>query len=334
MGYLAFANSNSTTNNRFRLPTDALCVDIDGDTIVYGHEFGVTLLEPTKEHAIDGYIASEFQRRFVFRPHYMHLQQAVHRVRVSNGIIFTAHHDHSLQYINLAPGAPDSGKPVRLPHRHGSFINAIDVSPNGRYFVSTGDDKKVAVYDRQAPDAEPVVFSLAGIGNAVRFIDSQGPESARIAVLEAGNRIRIIDLSSREFLVTIYVGTPEPCHDVGAGIGGGFDVAAVGATWWRAYNVLELQGGCGFTAEKDALLLNAPRTSHTVLSRNGRLGASLHPRGAVFHELDKGDLGRETHIDHDLGTTEFAQPALSPRGDVLAVVAGKSLILFHRAAHL
>jgi WD40 repeat protein len=308
-------------------------VDIDRDTIVYGHEYGVTLLEPTDEKAIAGYIASEFQRRFVFRPHYMHLDQAVHRVRIWNGIILTAHHDHSLQYINLSQDSPDCGRPIQLPHRHESFINSIDISPNGRLLASTGDDKKLVVFDRQLADAAPMVFTLAGVGRAVRFLGST-PESSRIAVLESSNRIRIIDLVSREFLVTIYVGASESCHDISTGIGGGFDVAAVGATWWRDYNILDIQGGCGYTAENAALILNSPRTSTTVLSRNGKFGASVHPQGAVFHELDKGDLGRESPIDHDLTAHEFASPALSAQGDVLAVVSGKSLVLFHNGTVL
>lgn len=307
----------------YELPNEAYCLDWQDDSLAYGHDLGVVVLTRFQDPSYSNNLPTEFQRQWFFKKTYVHLGQEVSVVRLQGSIIAAVHPtDDTISVYDLR-----TEKTSKLGglSGHSSYINSIDISADGQYIASTGDDRNLFVWENGSPRSYP----LAGTGKVVKFWE--GPEGSRVIVLEAVNKIRVLDWKNSEWLFTIHPAQSGCCgptsgsvKDIAVTNG---DILAIGLGWWKRYNLTTLAGGCGYTIPtSESWFAKATPSSVTVVSADGALVGLVSPYSSSIYDPSNDSNGTFS-LKYNLPATEITAVALRNRGDILAVANGKLLTL-------
>lgn len=310
-------------NFSYELPSEAYCLDWQDDSLVYGHDLGVVVLTRFSDPVYCNNLPTEFQRRWFFKKTYVDMGQEVSVVRMRANIIAAAHPtDNTITVYDLT-----TEKRTKLGglSGHSSYINSLDISSDGQYVVSTGDDRNLFVWE----NGSPCSFPLSGTGKIVKFWDS--PEGDRVIVLEAVNKIRILDWKNSEWLLTIHPAQSGCCgpssgsvKDIAVSDG---DILALGLGWWKKYNLATLSGGCGYTVpSSESRYSKASSSSVTIASGDGTLVGLVSPSACLIYDPSHDSKGAFS-LNYNLPVGEVTGIALRDRGDILAVANGKLLTL-------
>lgn len=305
---------------RFQLPNVALCLDWFDNFLAYGHDLGVTVLSQITDSNEASYYPTEFQKRWAFRKNYFHLGKPVELVRYHQQQIAAVHPTFDITLINT-----QSGKTTALggSSGHSSYINSVDISSEG-LVASTGDDRTLLVWEKGVP----YNFSLGGAGKVVKFWSTADGDN--IAVLEAGNKIRILNYRTREWILTIYPGQAGCC---GPSSGAVKDIMivdqflfAVGIGWWKKYDLTNIFGGCGFTSPAaESRFSRSPSSSFPAVSTSKFIGLAT-PTTQYIHDTSKGSDATYA-LDYTLPGDEITGAAIRSAGDVFAIASGNLLSL-------
>lgn len=308
----------------YELPTEAYCLDWQDDSLVYGHDLGVVVLMRFTDPVYSNNLPTEFQRRWFFKKTYVHLGEEVSAVRMRGNIIAAAiPTSNTISVYDLS-----TKKHLKLGglSGHQSFINSIDISADGQFIASTGDDRNLFIWENGSPRS----FPLAGTGKIVKFWE--GPEGDRVIVLEAVNKIRVLDWKKSEWLFTIHPAQSGCCgpasgsvKDIAVSDG---DILAIGLGWWKRYNLETLSGGCGYTIPSaENRFSKAPSSSATAVSSDGSLVGLVTPTTCYIHDPSLDSRGTFS-LNYQLPAAgEITGVALRNRGDILAIANGKLLTL-------
>lgn len=298
-------------------------MDWKDDSLVYGHDLGVVILTRHSDLAYSNSLPTEFQRRWFFKKTYIHLGQEVSIVKIRGNIIAAVHPtDETISIYNLETQVTNK---LGGLSGHSSYINSIDISADGQYIVSTGDDRNLFIWE----NGKPRSFPLAGTGKVVKFW--QGPDGDRVIVLEAVNKIRVLDWKNSEWLLTIHPAQSGCCgpasgsvKDIAISNG---DILAIGLGWWKRYNLATLAGGCGYTIpSSENRFAKASPSSVTAVSANSSLIGVVSPSASYIHDPSNDSSGTFS-INYTLPADEITAAALRNRGDILAIANGKLLTL-------
>jgi WD40 repeat protein len=287
------------------------CLDWNDNILALGHELGVTVLSPSLNSS----------NPWSFEKSYEYLRKPVLKLRFRGSKIAAVHADRTISEISLSsdPSLPNALLKLGGSLGHQSFINDVDISPQG-YIASTGDDKKLILWTDGQPTAP---YRLASPGLAVKFWEDQ--DSDRLLVLEEGNKIRIFDWRKGQWVVTVFVG-PEASIK-GMGIYDG-DIIAIGQGWWKSYHLPSLKGGAGYTFTYDDGAHVGGTSTDLVAYSNSRYVAYGSPSGVIFHDI--GNAGEHgVKIEFDL-STEIQAIALRSQGDLCALSTATSVYLFKK----
>ncbi|CAN6627700.1 hypothetical protein TRVA0_011S01838 [Trichomonascus vanleenenianus] len=279
------------------METEILSVDWNdsGDTLAIGHGLGVTIYDPIDQ-----------------TKSYQHLGLEVNHVRLRGDHVAAVHPNHTISYLNL-----NTSEIVTLggSRGHDSFVNAVDISPEG-LVASVGDDRTVLVWE----GLQPRSFRLAAPGLAVRFWDDS--DSDRLVVLEQGDKVRILDWRKGTWLLTVFPGKPVKAIGVHNG-----DLVVVGDGWWNKYNIPSLSGGCGYTPPTDsAQIISSNRGSDSVYVTAGDFIAHASTREVNLYDLE---TPSEHGISAQCDVSEVRALALHPQGNALAVASNHSLFILN-----
>lgn len=309
---------SSTDAIIFELPSQAYTLDWQNDTLVYGHETGVTVLNRHADPAHANNLPTELQRRWLFRKEEIDLGQEVAIVKFRHDIIVAVHED-TISVLNIA-----TGEKYTL-EGHTSYINSVDISSDGKTIVSTGDDRMLIVWDESG---QSIKFPLDGTGKVVKFWE--GPAGDRVVVLEAVNKIRLLDWKKSEWLVTIHPAQSGCCGPSSGSVKdiavtGSGDILAIGLGWWKKYVLSTLSGGCGYTIPNAENRFSASSQNSVVaVSKNGQLISLAGNNSVMIHDPSNEFSSSIFSLNLNL-PGEITGLALRDRGDILAVASGRQL---------
>lgn len=305
----------------YNLNTRIHCVDWNEQSLAYGHDLGVSILtRETEPSEKTSGLPFAFQRQWAFRTSYIHLGLAAENIRFKGQYVAASHSDYSISYIDLAKGEVTNLGGYR---GHRSFINGLDISYNG-VVASIGDDRNLLVWeDVQQP---PQHFRLSGSGLKVGFWDES--DSDWLVVLEAGNKIKILDWRKGEWLFTIYPTTLDATTPYGGNVKdiGVFnsEIIAIGEGWWKKFHIPSLTGGCGFTPPTDKGRLISDNSRNGLYSLSGRyIGYSNTQESSIYDLVTASEHG--SHVDVQLN--QITSLAIRERGDILAIASGTNITL-------
>lgn len=307
--------------NVFEYSVDGAVYALDWfeDSLAYGHDHGVTILSRTFDPINSSGLPSEFQRQWSFRKSYQYLGQAADFIRFRGDYIAAAHNaDYSISLIHLETGEVTS---LTGGSGHASFINGIDISDDG-LVVSTGDDRNLVIWENGKPIR---TFRLTSPGLDVRFWD--GGDSDLLAVLEAGNKIRILDWQKGQWLLTIYPGGAfkegETVKSIGVVQG---EVVAIANMSCKRFRIRTLSGGCGYTPASDELKPSSDYKNWSVAYSQTNYVAYVSSNDIYFYDLHRSD---EHGLYINYGVDDITCTALRSRGDVLAIASGNTITFLH-----
>lgn len=310
----------------YELNTRVHCVDWNEQSLAYGHELGVGILTRVTERSekTSG-LPFEFQRQWAFKTSYIHLGLAAENLRFNGQYVAASHSDYSISYIDLVKGEVTNLGGYR---GHRSFVNGLDISYDG-IVASTGVDRNLLIWeDVQQP---PQLFRLSGSGLKVRFWDEN--DSDRLVVLEAGNKIRILDWRKRQWLLTIYPTTQDRSTPYGGNVKDigvyNSEIIAIGEGWWKKFHIPSLTGGCGYTAPTDHGRLISDNSKNGMYNLSGRyIGYANTQESSIYDLVTASEHG--SHVDIQLN--QIASLALRERGDILAIASGTNISLVRNRA--
>lgn len=317
---IEYQGSARTDAITFELPSQAYALDWQNDTLVYGHETGVTILTRHTDPAHANNLPTELQRHWFFRKEEIDLGQEVAIVKFRRDIIAAVHED-TISVLNIT-----TGEKYTL-EGHTSYINSVDISADGKTIVSTGDDRMLIVWDESNHSTK---FPLEGTGKVARFWE--GPAGDRVVVLEAVNKIRVLDWKKSEWLVTIYPAQSGCCgpssgsvKDIAITSTG--DILAVGLGWWKKYILTTLSGGCGYTIPnaENRFSKSSPGAVVAVSSKGQLIGLAGSGNVEIHdpnNEFSSGSFSLNLKIPG-----EITGLALRDRGDTLVVATGRQLTI-------
>lgn len=300
----------------YTLPVDARCVDFTDDGLVVGHSQGVLFLARQDNG----------DQQPIFASIYQHYGLAVDSVKSSGPYLAATHPDYSISFQIRAPGREQAPWRFEGSHSHDSFVNAVDISTDG-VLASTGDDRQVIVHDS---DQNTQIYPLSQRGLDIKFRVNQ--QSDQLVVLEAGNKIRILDWNKGLWLVTIFGGMPDPIREIGVL---NSSILTVGAGWWRSYRLETLAGGCGYTQpDNQGQLLGSAVLKHgngsnnekemSAVSSDGRFVANVNTTAIDIHDIVSSG-GRGIEVSYKFSGAITASAVRN--GGIVAIVSGKTLTL-------
>lgn len=325
----AILSGVSSDNSRleFALPSPALSLTWKGDSLIYGYNQGVTVLERKPQ-----VLGNEFASEWSFVPLEYHLGVACELVAACGPWVATSNEDNTISLINTA-FEDNSVVTTHVGRGHFDFVNGVDVNPHGAV-ASVGDDRQLLIYDDTLEVAH--VIKLDGAGRAVKFQEDGGPH---LVVLEGSNRLKVFDWTTGAFLYTVFsndvvggskkigcCGPPAAVKAVTLTSGSNHsDVLTVlGSGWWRKYASAALQGGAG----------------HTQPNAEGELYGSRQMNGALFCVTDDTAVvvGTKKTLFYALGGEKVGEvdcefvsgveaAAVKKGGELVAVSGGRGLVL-------
>lgn len=219
---------------------------------------------------------------------------------------------------------------------HSSYINSVDISPEG-LVASTGDDRRLLLWDESG---SPQNFPLDGAGKLVKFWSA--PFGDVLIVLEAGNKIRLLDYNKSEWILTIYPGQAGCCGPMTGNVRSFFVnnnyLYAVGVGWWKKYDLTNVQGGCGYTQPvvEESFITKPDKFSFVVTSSLGSSGNGSSSDTTIgvasqntqyIYDTAKEDSTKLYALNYTLSSDEIAAAAIRNEGDLLAIASGKLLTL-------
>lgn len=306
------------------------CMDWNDQALAYGHDLGVSILtrqiEPTEKSSG---LPFEFQRKWPFQYSYQHLGLPSENIRFTGNYLAASHSDHTVSYINLDQGEV---KTLGGSSGHRSFINDLDISYDG-VVASTGDDRNLLIWE-DSNNKPPHLFRLSSVGLKVRFWDDN--DSDKILVLEAGNKIRVLDWRKGQWLLTIYPSTLDSTSPFGGNVKdiGIFnsEIVAIGNGWWKKFYIPSLTGGCGYTPPTDQGRLISVKNNDNndgndddgLYSLSGRyIGYAADSEASIYDLVTAGEHGSHVSLHLD----QVSAITLRERGDILAVASGDKITL-------
>lgn len=326
--------------NRYLLPNIAECLDWYDDHLVYGHDLGVTVLSRIRDTRLTSSYPTEFQRNWSFDKVHFHLGKPVELVKMYESLIACVHYNHEITVINAQRTSSETrGLTLDKDTRtlggsggHSSYINSVDISPDG-LIASTGDDRRLLIWDQ---NGIPQNFPLEGSGKLVKFWSA--PYGDIIIVLEAGNKIRLLDYTKSEWILTIYPGQAGCCGPASGNVRSFFVnndfLYVVGIGWWKKYDLNNVKGGCGFTqSEQNGVFVTRPNNQSIAVTPSYNSGSAItsviglvSERAQYIHDTSK-DNEQTFELKYTLPSDEITAAAIRNEGDVLAIASGRYLTL-------
>lgn len=283
--------------------------------------------------------SSPFQAEWTFTPHEYRLDQPVELFCFNQSVVAAVHPTNDISLVSLTSG---NSKKLSSPEGHTSYINSVDISTDG-LVVSTGDDHKLIVWELEQSNENqtqneytPKVFNLGGVGKSVRFWRNSNADW--VVVLEAGNKVKILDWRKSKWMTTIYIGQSGCCGPLTGSVKDIFIVDdflyAIGLGWWKKFDLTALDGGTGITFPKsEGHFYKNPNSSSSSLPVIPNYTEDSHVMGLVtrdaqyIHDILKNSSESTFKLDYKLPTNEISAAAVRSKGDVLAVVNDKILTL-------
>lgn len=294
-----------------------MCLDWFNENLVYGHDLGITVLSRSPNTQANSY-STEIQKKWEFKKNYFHLGKSVELVRYRDKYVAAVHPTFDITLVDT-----QSGKLTLLggSSGHSSYINSVDISING-LVASTGDDRALLIWD----DGTPFDFPLGGVGKIVKFWNSA--DSNIVVVLEAGNKIRVLNYQTKEWMLTIYPGQAGCC---GPSTGSVKDIMitdkflyAIGLGWWKKYDLENIYGGCGFTTPvAEQTFFQKPLSSHLVISNSRFIGLAT-AKLQLIYDTNKNKL---YSLDFNLPDDEITGLTISSTGEAFIIATGNILTL-------
>lgn len=304
-------------------------MDWDNDTLVYGHERGVTVLSRYIDTNTTNQYGTELQRQWAFTKNDIDLGQEVSIVKIQEDILVAAHpDDHTMTVLNIS-----TGEKIKLGENnngHSSYINSIDISSSGKYILSTGDDRNLIIWENEKPQT----FTLAGTGKVAKFWE--GSDGDRVIVLEAVNKIRVLDWKKSEWLLTIHPAQSGCCgpssgsvRDITTIPNG--DILAVGLGWWKRYTLTALSGGCGYTVpSSESRFVKTASNPGLCVSGNASFIGIVTPSVSYIHDPER-ESQHTFSLNYKLPAQEITGLALRDHGGYLAIATGKLLTIIRNS---
>lgn len=150
-------------------------------------------------------------------------------------------------------------------------------------------------------------------------------------VLEAGNKIRILDWRKVEWLLTIYPGQGGCCGPSTGSVKdffvvGGF-LYTVGIGWWKKYDLSNISGGCGFTAPiAEFQFARGSNYSPFIATTSSSFIGMATSLSQYIHDSSK-ESDPTYVLNYKLPADDITAAAIRPQGDVLAIANGRLLTL-------
>lgn len=323
--------SSDPSRLEFSLKSPALCLAWNNDALIYGYSQGVTILT-RKPQVLGNAFASEWS----FDPVEYHLGLACELIATCDDFLVVGHDDNTLTLINIEE---NSIQRTDVKRGHYDFVNGIDVNMDGMV-ASVGDDRQLLIYSDKLEVVHKI--KLDGAGRAVKFQEEGGPH---LVVLEGSNRLNVYDWEKGQLLYTVFsndvvggskkigcCGPPAAVKAVALSVGQNHadQLTVLGSGWWRKYSSANLQGGGGHTVpNKQGELLGSRQLSGAVFCVSNDTAVVVSNKKASFYSLGA-EKRVEVHYDFVSGVEAAAVRA---KGDLVAVAAGRNLVLLSNGAN-